>query len=207
MPLDVRRRDAGEDLSHRMRRHRRAREVVHQVERAVEMMARMVPGLADRLLSTLLRTSRASVSTTALTSTCSLSRRQPALRCRTRNRLRRPATKECAASRTLAATRSAPSLACCACRAWCHSRWNLQSLRAWRTPVQEPLGRARKETRLQSAFRRASRFASLSPVPQSASAEARTAWTAAASDVSSTAGAYDGPAPAVIRGEATSLRG
>ena len=39
----------------------------------MEMMARMVPGLADRLLSTLLRTSRASVSTTAFTSTCSLS--------------------------------------------------------------------------------------------------------------------------------------
>ena len=74
------------------------------VDRAVEMMARIVPGLADRLLSTLLRTSRASWRTAALVRCVLCRQRLRVSACRTRSLPGRRATKACGAFRMLAAT-------------------------------------------------------------------------------------------------------
>ena len=65
------------------------------VERAVEMMALIVPGLADRLLSTLLRTSRRQLEDDRLCEQRSRSTNAARLRCRRRSLLGRCATTAC----------------------------------------------------------------------------------------------------------------
>ena len=117
------------------------------VERAVDMMARIVPGLADSSLSTLLRTSRASWRTAAFVSSCSLLDKRCSCAAVVGETCRVVAPPRCVDGLAYSLPpRHSPVLPAARPVLGATRWWSLQSRSGWSTPSPAPLGRARTET-------------------------------------------------------------